>query len=250
MAIHSPFLPEYFSYAESRVFTKSESAGTWCGGFISSVLKEIPSASIFSRITSMVFSFVAQIGQRLSNSPSKLFSEISNMLNASVSSPDSSSLILIPSASPYQSPCGIRRFNARTAFVCPHSANGRRSIRDKSPVRAFFPFHGAIAWPFSPAAAIFRQPSSEDTVNRIPSSSSMLFARAPVSSPSRPSNNASAAPGTTFVFVPLWKDTIFGRRSDGSNSAVKLPPIRPFSILITGKDASGEKVIGASFSTL
>ena len=37
MAIHSPFLPEYFSYAESRVFTKSESAGTWCGGFISSV---------------------------------------------------------------------------------------------------------------------------------------------------------------------------------------------------------------------
>ena len=61
---------------------------------------------------------------------------------------------------------------------------------------------------------------------------------------------SSAAPGTTFVFVPLWKDTIFGRQSDDSNSAVKLPPIRPFSILITGKDASGEKVIGASFSTL
>ena len=63
-----------------------------------------PFSAIFAFATSSTFSFVAQIGHRLSNVPSSSLSEMVSRLKASVKSPEISSLMAIPRALPEVSP--------------------------------------------------------------------------------------------------------------------------------------------------
>ena len=63
-----------------------------------------PFSAIFAFAASSTFSFVAQIGHRLSKVPSSSLSEMVSRLNASVKSPEISSLMAIPRALPEVSP--------------------------------------------------------------------------------------------------------------------------------------------------
>ena len=65
-----------------------------------------------------------------------------------------------------------------------------------------------------------------------------------------PSITAIALSGITFTLTPEFTDIILGSVLSSLKSAIKLAFNPPFSTLITGKSASGEKVIGASFSIL
>ena len=120
-----------------------------------SLFKEIPYPAMAAFAGFKVFSSLEQMGQRLSKSPERLVSVISSMLKVRVSWPDSSSSMAIPRFFPNQSPWGISLFRARIFSTCPHSASSSFSISARSPVRAFFPFQGVEAWPFSPKASIF-----------------------------------------------------------------------------------------------
>ena len=63
-----------------------------------------PLAAIFFLTSFSTLSSLEQMGQRLSNTPSRLSEETVSMLNARVRAPDSSSSMAMPAAFPQVSP--------------------------------------------------------------------------------------------------------------------------------------------------
>ena len=65
----------------------------------------------------------------------------------------------------------------------------------------------------------------------------------------KPSTSAEALSGTTLAFTPPFTLITLGSALSSAYSLVNSAAKRPFSIFINGNSASGENVIGASFST-
>ena len=65
-----------------------------------------------------------------------------------------------------------------------------------------------------------------------------------------PSTTAFALSGITLTLTPEFIEVTLGSVSSSLKFELKFPFNPPFSTFITGKSASGENVIGASFSIL
>ena len=102
---------------------------------------------------------------------------------------------------------------------------------------AFLPFSGVDACAGTPVTTTFVLPPTS-SVSIAQSSSSTSNASAACSRQS-PASTATAVPGTTFARVPQAMDT---RRSSASGASSFIC-MMPFSVLISGKFASGEKPI-------
>ena len=210
----------------------------------------MPSSAICAFATFNAFSSFAQIGARQSKVPSRLSASTWSRSNAIVSSPETSSLIATPKAFPLVSPWGNSFTRLFTASICGQEASGSFVISINSAVNAFFPSSGVDAWAPSPSAVI-RTPSSQPVKVNVTSVSFVTAAAVSFNTASStPATTAFAFPGTTLLLRPASILTSFGIASDFSKEATKWPGSRPFSTLITGNSASGEKVIGASFSCL
>ena len=73
-------------------------------------------------------------------------------------------------------------------------------------------------------------------------------ARARTASASKPSSTAFAVPGIMLPLRPELRLFTRGSAPLSAYSAENLGPYMPFSMFMTGKFASGEKVMGAAFS--
>ena len=166
-------------------------------------------------------SSVAQIGHRLSNTPSSPSAPTVSILKARVRAPDSSSSMLIPAAFPQVSPCGKSFSRFFTISIWGHSAKGRRVRYTSRPVRAFFPSWGVDAWAPSPWAVTVITGKSPSSTKEIPVSFSTASAAASNVLRSRPSTTALALPGTTLAFIPASTFTSLGIASEAWKDAWK-----------------------------
>ena len=120
-----------------------------------------------------------------------------------------------------------------------------------SAVSALLPISGVDAWAKAPQAVIFTLPFSVSSrTKETPVFCSVSSAQVFRSSFAMPASSAYALPGTTFSLVPACKDTRRTPVVPASDVFSKWPRMPPFSMLITGNSASGEKVHGASTSFL
>ena len=161
-----------------------------------------------------------------------------------VSAPDSSSAQAMPSAWPVYSMPTASAVMAMASRLPPPAPSSFSAI--SSMPAAFTPPSGMAAWAFTPVAVIFARPSPASSAFRskrscfaaMAASFSFSASRVRPFSPTR----AVASAGTTLGRSPAYR--LYTGMSAPASPPVTFDSRRftpPFSMLITGNSASGEK---------